>query len=83
MSEIVHPTFSLSRGEGCEIHKNAFLELQTYLGLRENLAANEGARGFLYESNRKRTPLGQAVHTNRASPDTISRVETIHMEFLA
>lgn len=63
MSEIVHPAFSLNRGEGCEIHTNAFWELQTYLGLHENLAANEGARNFLYESDRDRTPLG---HNHRA-----------------
>ena len=63
MSEIVHPALSLDRGEGCEIHANAFWELQTYLGLRENLAANEGARSFLYESTRSRTPLG---HNHRA-----------------
>lgn len=58
VSEIVHPAFSLSRGEGCEIHTNAFWELQTHLGLHENLAANEGARSFLCESTRERTPLG-------------------------
>ena len=63
VSEIVHPAFSLCRGEGCEIHENAFWELQTYLGLHKDLAANEGARGFLYESNRERTPLG---HNHRA-----------------
>ncbi|MFC7157251.1 transposase [Halomarina halobia] len=48
------------RGEGCEIHENAYWDLQTYLGLRENLAANEGARSFIYESPRDRTPLGHA-----------------------
>ena len=63
VSEFVHPAFSLNRGEGSEIHQNAFWELQTYLGLHESLAANEGARGFLYESNRERTPLG---HNHRA-----------------
>lgn len=63
VGEIVHPAFSLNRGEGSEIHQNAFWELQTYLGLHEHLAANEGARGFLYESNRERTPLG---HNHRA-----------------
>ena len=63
VSEIAHPAFSLDRREGCEIHANAFWELQTYLGLRENLAANEGARSFLYESTRDRTPLG---HNHRA-----------------
>ena len=63
VSEIVHPAFGLDRGEGCEIHQNAFWELQTSLGLHEDLAANEGARSFLYESNRERTPLG---HNHRA-----------------
>jgi IS4 transposase len=56
------PAFSLDRGEGCEIHENAFWALQTYLGLRENLAANEGAQSFLIESTRDRTPL---EHTHR------------------
>ncbi|WP_136718258.1 transposase [Halorientalis salina] len=55
---IVFPAFSLDRGEGCEIHENAYWGLQTYLGLRENLAANEGARSFIHESTRDRTPLG-------------------------
>lgn len=41
-----------------EIHENAYWGLQTYLGIRENLAANEGARSFTYESTRERTPLG-------------------------
>jgi len=45
---------------GCEIHENAYWGLVTYLGLRENLAANEGARSFIYESTRERTPLGHA-----------------------
>ncbi|AGB33989.1 transposase family protein (plasmid) [Natrinema pellirubrum DSM 15624] len=60
VSRIVFPAFSLNRGEGCEIHENAYWGLQTYLGLRENLAANEGARSFIYESTRERTPLGHA-----------------------
>jgi IS4 transposase len=59
----VYPAFSLDRGSGCEIHENAFWSLQTYLGLRDNLAANEGARSFTYESTRERTPLG---HNHRA-----------------
>jgi len=48
VSRIAFPAFSLDRGEGCEIHENAYWELQTYLGLRENLAVNEGARSELY-----------------------------------
>lgn len=60
VSRVVFPAFSLGRGEGCEIHENAYWDLQTYLGLRENLAVNEGARSFIHESNRERTPLGHA-----------------------
>jgi hypothetical protein len=60
VSRVVFPAFSLDRGDGCEIHENAYWSLQTYLGLRENLAANEGARSFIYESSRDRTPLGHA-----------------------
>ena len=41
VSRVVFPAFSLDRGEGCEIHENAYWDLQTYLGLRERLAANE------------------------------------------
>ena len=62
VSRVVFPAFSLNRGEGCEVHEHAFWDLQTYLGLRERLAANEGARSFVYESTRERTPLG---HANR------------------
>ncbi len=60
VSHVVFPAFSLNRGGGCEIHENAYWSLQTYLGLRENLAANEGARSFVHESTRERTPLGHA-----------------------
>ena len=43
--------------------------LQTYLGLRGNLAVNEGARSFIHESNRDRTPLGHAYREHvRGSP---------------
>ncbi|WP_231190435.1 transposase, partial [Haladaptatus sp. DYF46] len=62
VTRLVYPGFSLDRGSGSEIHENAFWNLQTYLGLRENLAANEGARSFTIESRRDRTPLG---HTHR------------------
>ncbi|MGB9963257.1 transposase (plasmid) [Halobacterium sp. MBLA0001] len=58
ISRVVFPAFSLNRGEGCEIPENAYWGLQTYLGLRENLAANEGAQSFIHESTRDRTPLG-------------------------
>ncbi len=60
VSTVVFPAFSLDRDNGCEIHENAYWDLQTYLGLRERLAANEGARSFIHESTRDRTPLGHA-----------------------
>ncbi|WP_181692623.1 transposase [Natronomonas sp. LN261] len=60
VGRIVYPVFSLERGDGCEIHENAYWDLQMYLGLRENLAANEGARSFIHESKRNRTPMGHA-----------------------
>jgi len=59
-SRVAFPAFSLNRGDSCEIHENAYWDLQTYLGLRERLATNEGARSFVYESTRERTPLGHA-----------------------
>jgi hypothetical protein len=32
VSRVVFSAFSLDRGEGCEIHENAYWGLQTYLG---------------------------------------------------
>jgi len=60
VSHVVFPAFSLDRGDGCEIHENAYWNLQTYLGFRESLAANEGARSFVHDSTRERTALGHA-----------------------
>jgi hypothetical protein len=59
-SRVAFPAFSLNRGDSCEIHENAYWDLQTYLGLRERLAADEGARSFVYEPTWERTPLGHA-----------------------
>ena len=67
---------SLNRGDGCEIHENAYWDLQTYLGLRENLAANQGARSFTYEPTRERTPLG---HSHRAHIRDLSIAEIREM----
>jgi IS4 transposase len=76
VSRVVFPAFSLDRGEGCEIHENAYWDLQTYLGLRERLAANEGARSFAYESTRERTPLG---HSHREHIRDLSIAEIREM----
>lgn len=55
------PAFTFDRAEQASIPEDAFWELQTYLGLGEDLCANEGARSFITESTRERTPLGH-VH---------------------
>jgi IS4 transposase len=79
VSEFVNPAFSLDRDKGCEIHQNAFWELQTYLGLRADLAANEGARSFLYESNRERTPLGHN-HRSHLRDLPVSEIREMYRE---
>jgi len=61
------------------IHENAYWGLQTYLGLRENLAANEGARSFIYESTRERTPLGHA-HRDHIRGLSIPAVREMYRE---
>jgi len=79
INRIVFPAFSLNRGESCEIHENAFWDLQTYLGLRERLAANEGARSFVYESSRDRTPLGHA-HREHMRDLSISEIREMYRQ---
>lgn len=79
VSRIIFPTFSLDRGGGCEIHENAYWDLQTYLGLRENLAANEGARSFIHESTRDRTPLGHA-HRDHLRDLSIGQIREMYRQ---
>ncbi|QLH78368.1 transposase [Halosimplex rubrum] len=79
LGRVVFPAFSLDRGEGCEIHENAYWDLQTYLGLRENLAANEGARSFIYESTRDRTPLGHA-HREHLRDLSIAQIREMYRQ---
>ncbi len=79
VSRVVFPEFSLDRGDGCEIHENAYWGLQTYLGLRERLAANEGARSFVYESTRDRTPLGHG-HRKQLRDLSIEQVREMYRQ---
>nr|WP_255516745.1 transposase [Haloferax sp. KTX1] len=79
VSRIIFPAFSLNRSEGCEIHENAYWDLQTYLGLRENLAANEGARSFIHESTRDRTPLGHA-HRDHLRDLSIEQIREMYRQ---
>jgi IS4 transposase len=82
VSRIIFPAFSLDRGKGCEIHENAYWDLQTYLGLRENLAANEGARSFIHESTRDRTPLGHA-HRDHLRALSIEQIREMYRQAMA
>ncbi|SDY56174.1 transposase [Halobellus clavatus] len=79
ISRVVFPAFSLDRGGGCEIHENAYWDLQTYLGLRERLAADEWARSFVYESTRDRTPLGQA-HREHIRDLSVEQVRAMYRQ---
>ena len=79
VSDVAFPAFSLDRGEGCEIHENAYWDLQTYLGLRENLAVNEGARSFIHESNRERTPLGHA-HRDHVRDLSVKQIREMYRQ---
>jgi IS4 transposase len=77
LSRVVFPAFSLNRDDGCEIHENAYWDLQTHLGLRDGLAANEGARSFVYETTRDRTPLGHA-HRDQIRNLSIEQVREMY-----
>ncbi|MDB2265586.1 transposase [Halorubrum ezzemoulense] len=79
VGDVAFQAFSLDRGECCEIHENAYWGLQTYLGLRENLAVNEGARSFIHESNRDRTPLGHA-HREHVRDLSIEQIRKMYRQ---
>ena len=70
---LLFPAFGFERAENRQIHEHAFWELQTYSGLREGMAVNEGARSFLVDSTRDQTPLGHVHrhHLRRLSIDEI------------
>lgn len=75
----IFPAFSLNRAEQASIPEDAFWELQTYLGLGENLCANEGARSFLTEPTRKRTPLGHS-HCHHICQFSIESIREMYHE---
>ncbi|KOX93183.1 transposase [Haloarcula rubripromontorii] len=79
VSRVAFPAFSLNRVERCEIPENAYWGLQTYLGLRENLAANEGARSFIHESTRDRTPLGHG-HRDQIRNLSIEQIREMYRQ---
>ena len=79
VNRVVFPAFSLERGDGCEIHENTYWSLQTYLRFRENLAANEGARSFIHESTRERTPLRHA-HCDHIRALSIEQIREMYRQ---
>ncbi len=60
---LVGPVVDFDRPDETEIHDNAFLELHTYLGCREELYAETGAGDFAEDTTRQRTPTG-SYHRN-------------------
>lgn len=60
---LLGPVVDFDRPENTEIHDNAFLELQTYLGCRQDLYAETGAVDFVEDTTRERTPTG-SYHRN-------------------
>jgi len=59
--------------------RERLLGLQTYLGLRENLAVNEGAQSFIHESNRERTPLGHA-HREHVRDLSLEQIREMYLQ---
>jgi IS4 transposase len=70
----IFPAFTFDRAKQASIPEDAFWELQTYLGLGEDLCANEGARSFITDSTREQTPLG---HVHRYHIRQQFSIETI------
>lgn len=60
---LVGPVVDFDRPDTTEIHDNAFLELHTYLGCRQDLYAETGAGDFAEDTTRDRTPTG-SYHRN-------------------
>ncbi|WP_199241422.1 hypothetical protein [Halorubrum sp. ARQ200] len=60
---LVGPVVDFDRPDDTEIHDNAFLELHTFLGCRQDLCAETGAVDFTIETTRERTPTG-SYHRN-------------------
>jgi len=59
--------------------KHILRDCETYLGLRERLAANEGARSFIHESPRNRTPLGHA-HRDHIRDLSIEQIREMYRQ---
>lgn len=74
---LVGPVVDFDRPDETEIHDNAFLELHTYLGCREELYAETGAGDFAEDTTRQRTPTG-SYHRNCIRSLSIKRQRQNH-----
>lgn len=62
---LVGPVVDFDRPDDTEIHDNAFLELHTYLGCRQDLYAETGAGDFAEDTTRDRIPTGSYHRDSR------------------
>jgi putative transposase len=74
---LVGAVVALDRPDKTEIHDNAFLELHTYLGCREELYAETGAGDFAEDTTRRRTPTG-SYHRNCIRSLSVKRQRRNH-----
>jgi len=52
--------FELDRAENTTIPETAFWEQHAFMGMREDMCANSGAKSFALDSTRQRTPSGDS-----------------------
>jgi IS4 transposase len=76
----IFPAFTFDRSKQASIPEDAFWELQTYLGLGEDLCANEGARSFTTESTRELTPLGHIHRSHIRQQFSIDDIRDMYHE---
>lgn len=76
---LIFPAFGFERADHWQVHEHAFWELQTYAGLCDGLAVNEGARSFLVNSTRDQTPLGH-VHRHHLRQLSINEIRVMYHE---
>lgn len=76
----IFPAFTFDRAEQASIPEDAFWDLQTYLGLGEDLCANEGARSFITESTRERTPFGHIYGYHIRQQLSIEEIQDMYHE---
>jgi hypothetical protein len=69
---MVTKNYTIPRAENTEIHVNAFLEGNAFIGSREEMYAEDGTWNFAAETTRDRVQSGSThrYHLQKISPDT-------------